>query len=76
MAQGLAVEARTLRFPTIGKLSVDQIETKHLTKVMQLLWSIKTRTADEVRGQVEQIWMPPEPEASGPERIRHAGAAI
>ncbi|WP_124418539.1 integrase arm-type DNA-binding domain-containing protein [Pseudomonas sp. LBUM920] len=42
-------------FPTIGKLSVDQIETKHLLKALQPLWSTKTRTADEVRGQIEQI---------------------
>jgi len=42
-------------FPTIGKLSADQIETKHLIKALQPLWSTKTRTADEVRGQIEQI---------------------
>ena len=42
-------------FPTIGKLSADQIETKHLIKVLQPIWSTKTRTADEVRGQIEQI---------------------
>ncbi|WP_420876001.1 DarT ssDNA thymidine ADP-ribosyltransferase family protein [Pseudomonas extremaustralis] len=42
-------------FPTLGKLSADQIDTKHLIKVLQPLWSTKTRTADEVRGQIEQI---------------------
>ncbi|MBV4466361.1 integrase arm-type DNA-binding domain-containing protein [Pseudomonas sp. SWRI79] len=42
-------------FPTIGKLSADQVDTKHLIKVLQPLWSTKTRTADEVRGQIEQI---------------------
>ncbi len=42
-------------FLTIGKLSADQIETKHLIKALQPLWSTKTRTADEVRGQIEQI---------------------
>jgi len=42
-------------FPTIGKLSADQVETKHLIKALQPLWSTKTRTADEVRGQIEQI---------------------
>lgn len=42
-------------FPTIGRLSADQVETKHLIKVLQPLWSSKTRTADEVRGQIEQI---------------------
>ena len=42
-------------FPTVGKLSADQIETKHLIKALQPIWSTKTRTADEVRGQIEQI---------------------
>jgi len=42
-------------FPTIGKLSADQIDTKHLIKALQPLWSTKTRTADEIRGQIEQI---------------------
>lgn len=42
-------------FPTIGKLSADQVETKHLIKALQPLWATKTRTADEVRGQIEQI---------------------
>ena len=42
-------------FPYLGKLSADQVETKHLIKALQPLWSTKTRTADEVRGQIEQI---------------------
>lgn len=42
-------------FPNIGKLSADQVETKHLIKALQPLWATKTRTADEVRGQIEQI---------------------
>lgn len=42
-------------FPTIGKLSADQVESKHLIKALQPLWATKTRTADEVRGQIEQI---------------------
>ena len=42
-------------FQIVWKLSADQIETKHLIKALQPLWSSKTRTADEVRGQIEQI---------------------
>jgi integrase len=42
-------------FPYLGKLSADQIETKQVLKVLQPFWSTKTRTADEVRGQIEQI---------------------
>ncbi|ATN10434.1 integrase [Pseudomonas sp. FDAARGOS_380] len=42
-------------FPHIGKLAAEQIETSHLLKLLQPIWVIKTRTADEVRGQIEQI---------------------
>jgi len=42
-------------FPHIGKLAAEQIETSHLLKLLQPIWFIKTRTADEVRGQIEQI---------------------
>lgn len=42
-------------FPHIGKLAAEQIETEHVLKLLQPIWAIKTRTADEVRGQIEQI---------------------
>ncbi|MCO7575800.1 MULTISPECIES: tyrosine-type recombinase/integrase [Pseudomonas chlororaphis group] len=42
-------------FPHIGSLSAEQIETGHVLKLLQPIWAIKTRTADEVRGQIEQI---------------------
>ncbi|WP_275547533.1 phage integrase central domain-containing protein [Pseudomonas sp. Marseille-Q0931] len=42
-------------FPIIGKLSAGEIETAHILKVLQPIWSTKTRTADEVRGQIEQV---------------------
>jgi integrase len=42
-------------FPYLGKLSADVIETKQVLKALQPIWSTKTRTADEVRGQIEQI---------------------
>ena len=42
-------------FPHIGKLAAEQIETAHILKVLQPIWATKTRTADEVRGQIEQI---------------------
>lgn len=42
-------------FPLLGKLSADEIETKQVLKALQPIWSKKTRTADEVRGQIEQI---------------------
>lgn len=42
-------------FPEIGKLSPDAIQTEHVLNVLQPIWTTKTRTADEVRGQIEQI---------------------
>jgi integrase len=42
-------------FPTIGKLSADAIQTEHVLSVLRPIWATKTRTADEVRGQIEQI---------------------
>ena len=42
-------------FNHIGKLSAEQIGTEHVLKVLQPIWATKTRTADEIRGQIEQI---------------------
>lgn len=42
-------------FPHVGMLPADEIETEHVLRVLQPIWSTKTRTADEVRGQMEQI---------------------
>lgn len=42
-------------FPYIGRLSADEIETEHVLQVLRPIWADKTRTADEVRGQIEQI---------------------
>ncbi|HCE6394113.1 TPA: integrase arm-type DNA-binding domain-containing protein [Pseudomonas aeruginosa] len=42
-------------FDILGKLPVGEIETDHVLKVLQPIWLIKTRTADEVRGQIELV---------------------
>lgn len=42
-------------FPVIGSLPVSDIQTEHVLKALRLIWSDKTRTADEVRGQIEQV---------------------
>ncbi len=42
-------------FSYIGKLSAEQIDTDKILKVLQPIWAAKTRTADEVRGQIEQV---------------------
>ena len=42
-------------FNHIGKLSAEDIGTPEVLKVLQPIWATKTRTADEVRGQIEQV---------------------
>lgn len=42
-------------FPSIGSLPVGEIDTMHVLKVLQPIWGSITRTADEVRGQIEQV---------------------
>ncbi|WP_122555630.1 tyrosine-type recombinase/integrase [Pseudomonas viridiflava] len=42
-------------FDHIGKLSADEISTSQVLQVLRPIWITKTRTADEVRGQIEQV---------------------
>ena len=42
-------------FPVIGKMPAGDIQTAHVLKVLQPIWATKTRTADEVRGQIEKV---------------------
>jgi integrase len=42
-------------FDVIGKLSAEEIGTPQVIKVLQPIWATKTRTADELRGQIEQV---------------------
>lgn len=42
-------------FDHIGKLSAEEIGTPQVLKILQPIWQTKTRTADEVRGQIEQV---------------------
>ncbi|WP_339542671.1 tyrosine-type recombinase/integrase [Pseudomonas sp. JAI120] len=42
-------------FEILGKLPVGEIETDHVVRVLQPIWLTKTRTADEVRGQIELV---------------------
>lgn len=42
-------------FPIIGKLPAGEIHTEQVLKVLQPIWVSKTRTADEVRGQIEAV---------------------
>ncbi|MFP5422351.1 MAG: tyrosine-type recombinase/integrase [Gammaproteobacteria bacterium] len=42
-------------FPVIGKMPAGDIQTGHVLKVLQPIWAAKTRTAEEVRGQIEKV---------------------
>lgn len=42
-------------FDEIGTLTADSISTDHVLQILRPLWGEKTRTADEIRGQIEQI---------------------
>lgn len=42
-------------FPVIGALPAADIQTEHVLRVLRPIWSDKTRTADEIRGQIEQV---------------------
>ncbi|TBW11702.1 DUF4102 domain-containing protein [Azotobacter chroococcum subsp. isscasi] len=42
-------------FPIIGRMPTCDIETEHVLRVLRPIWPEKTRTADEVRGQIEQV---------------------
>nr|WP_302229395.1 integrase arm-type DNA-binding domain-containing protein [Azotobacter vinelandii]WKN24562.1 integrase arm-type DNA-binding domain-containing protein [Azotobacter vinelandii] len=53
--QGWLRKLELYAFPHVGMLPADEIETEHVLRVLQPIWSGKTRTADEVRGQIEQV---------------------
>jgi integrase len=41
--------------PVIGQMGVNQVETKHVTAVLDPMWSTKPVTASRVRGRIESI---------------------
>lgn len=42
-------------FARIGKLTPDSVQTEDVLSVLRPIWSTKSRTADEVRSQIEQV---------------------
>lgn len=42
-------------FPVIGDMAVAEVDTAVVLKILTPIWISKTRTADEVRGQIEQV---------------------
>jgi len=45
----------TYAYPVIGHLSVAAVDTAHVRKILELIWSTKTETASRVRGRIESI---------------------
>ena len=45
----------TYAYPTIGKLRVSDIETRHIVGILEPLWTTKTETASRVRGRIEAV---------------------
>lgn len=42
-------------FPLAGTIPVSELDTDMVLRILTPIWATKTRTADEVRGQIEQI---------------------
>jgi integrase len=45
----------TYASPTLGKLPISAIETKHILSVLEPIWSKKPETASRVRGRIEKV---------------------
>jgi integrase len=45
----------TYAYPVIGQLSVADVETDHILRILEPIWSKKTETASRVRGRVEAV---------------------
>ena len=45
----------TYASPTIGKLDVSTIDTPHIIKILEPIWTTKTETASRVRGRIESV---------------------
>ena len=45
----------TYAYPTIGEKPVQAIETVHIVKILEPIWSTKTETASRLRGRIETV---------------------
>lgn len=45
----------TYAIPTLGKMRVQDIETRHVLRVLQPIWSTKTETATRLRQRIEAV---------------------
>jgi integrase len=45
----------TYAYPVIGNLGVADIDTGHITRILEPIWGAKTDTASRIRGRIENI---------------------
>ena len=45
----------TYAYPTIGSMSVSDVDTAHVLEVLRPIWTTKTETATRLRGRIEQV---------------------
>jgi integrase len=45
----------TYVYPILGGLSVSEIDTGHVTRVLEPIWTTKSETASRVRGRIESV---------------------
>ncbi len=46
---------KTYAYPIIGNIGVAEVETSHIMRVLEPIWTTKTETASRVRGRVESV---------------------
>jgi hypothetical protein len=46
---------KTYAYPTIGALSVADVQTAHVISILEPIWRTKTETASRVRGRIESV---------------------
>lgn len=62
-------------YPTIGDLPVHEITQRHILAILEPIWTVKTETANRVRGRIENVldWASAHGERSGVNPARWRG---
>ena len=54
-AQQWSATLATYAYPVVGALSVSDVETAHVMKILEPIWKTKTETASRLRGRIENV---------------------
>ena len=46
----------TYAYPIVGSLSINEIETNHILRILSPIWTSKSETASRVRQRIETVW--------------------